>query len=120
MAGEDRPQSSPGCLARLAERWSAGGGARLVSGAVVLAVALGGAWLFDPGASLERMPGDDLLGTRAKSDIVAVRDHEIFDAEATRERRDLAEASEPPVFDWDERAAAEASARVTDAFAALR
>jgi hypothetical protein len=118
---EDRPQTPPGLLARLVERSSTVGSARaLLAVALVLVVAGGASWLLTPGALTQRMPGDDALGTPALGNLKAARDYDVADAEATRERRDAAEAAELPVFDWDEGAAEEAAGRLGDGFRFMR
>ena len=121
VTSEDPSQAPPGLLGRLSSRSSV---ARIAGAALatllVLAVALASAWLLTPGSFIQRLPGDEALGTPALGNFKAARDYDIVDAEATREQRDAAAAAELPVFDWDEDAAEVAVARVRDAFGLMR
>jgi putative nucleotidyltransferase with HDIG domain len=121
VTSEDPSQPPPGWLARLAERSSAAGrSGALLAGALALLVAVVSAWLLTPGAFTQRVPGDEALGTRALGNYIALRAHDILDAEATNAQRAAAVAAERPVFDWDEGAAEEAATRIRGAFAAMR
>lgn len=93
-----------------------GGG--LLAGALVLAVVGAGALFLAPGA--QRLPRAESLGLPASTTIKADRDYDIVDAEATARRRAEAAAAERPVYDQDDGAPEDASARVGAAFALMR
>jgi putative nucleotidyltransferase with HDIG domain len=71
-------------------------------------------------AGANRLPGADALGSPAPKTFKADRDYEIADEEATARRRAEAAAAQPPVYDLDEGAAEEATARVHAAFELMR
>ena len=121
MAPADPSRSPPGLLARLAasHAWRRLGG-WLLGAALTAAAALCGAWLLVPRTLAPRFPGDEALGTAAPVTIRATRDYEVPDVEATARLREEAAAAQPPVYDYDEGAAAEAVERVRAAFQASR
>ena len=117
MAEPSPPAPPPG-------RSSATGRGELAGRAVALlllsGVAAGSAWLLTPGSRVQRMPTHEALGTAAVGTIKAARDYEILDEEATRRRREEAAAAERPVYDHDDGALEEMTARVHGAFQLMR
>jgi hypothetical protein len=92
-----------------------------VVGAILLvAAAVGAAFLVVPGGGPADVPGDEMLGLPAPATMRAPRDLAIPDEEATSRRRQEAAAAEPRVYDHDLGAVAEAEARVREAFALVR
>jgi putative nucleotidyltransferase with HDIG domain len=109
------PPSAP--AKRLAGEVIAG---RIISVLLTLLVAAAAGWLLTPGSYPQRMPQDDALGTPAVGTIRASRDYEILDTEATRRRQSDVEASQRPVYDYDDTSSEEAAARIRGAFQLMR
>ena len=93
---------------------------RLAGAALLVAVAVGAAFVLFPGAGAVPIPGDEALGQAAPATVRAPRDLAVPDDEATRRRREEAAAAEPRVFDHDLAAEEEAEARVREAFQLMR
>jgi len=92
---------------------------RLLSLALMTAVAAAAAWLLVP-AAVYRLPGPEALGTPAPATVRADRDYDIADEEATARRRAEAAQAERSVYDLDEGAPDEAAARIHAAFELMR
>jgi putative nucleotidyltransferase with HDIG domain len=93
---------------------------RLTGALLLVAAAVGTAFLVFPGIGPAVIPGEEALGRAAPATVRASRDLAIPDEEATRRRREQAAAAEPRVYDHDVAAAAEAEARIREAFQLLR
>ncbi|HSM93168.1 MAG TPA: HDIG domain-containing protein [Anaeromyxobacteraceae bacterium] len=93
---------------------------RLLRGALVATLAVVAAFLLAPGSSVRRLPTWDALSTPAPGTIKADRDYEIVDEEATARRRAEASAAQRAVYDLDEGAVEDASARIHAAFSVMR
>jgi len=92
---------------------------RLLRLALVALVGVVAGLLLAP-AGATRLPGADALGSPAPKTFKADRDYDIADEEATSRRRAEAAAAQPPVYDLDDGAAEEATARVHAAFELMR
>ncbi len=115
------PDETSQALVRLAARLGRRETAGRVLGAVLVAVvAVGAAWLVTPGSDMQRLPGDEALGTPSVGTIKASRDYDIPDEAATRRRREEAAAAERPVYDQDAGALEETAARIRGAFQLMR
>jgi len=93
---------------------------KLAGSALLVAVAVGAAFVLFPGGDSQWIPGDEALGQPAAATVRAPRDFAVPDDDATRRRRDEAAAAEPRVFDHDLAAEEEAEARVREAFQLMR
>ncbi len=93
---------------------------RALGAFLVLGVTAASAWLLAPGSTMQRMPGDDALGTPAVGTIKAARDYDIPDEEATDHRREETAAAERQVYDHDDGALEETAARIRGAFQLMR
>jgi hypothetical protein len=93
---------------------------RVAGAALLVAVAVGAAFVLFPGTDARPIPGDEALGQAAAATVRATRDLAVPDDEATRRRREEAAAAEPRVFDHDLAAEEEAEARVREAFQLMR
>jgi putative nucleotidyltransferase with HDIG domain len=93
---------------------------RIISILLTLLVAAAAGWLLTPGSYPQRMPQDDALGTPAVGTFRASRDYEILDTDATRRRQAEVEASQRPVYDYDDTSSEEAAARIRGAFQLMR
>lgn len=111
------PSPSPGVPSEPGRRsdWA---GQLLAVGVVALVGIVAGLLLAPAGAN--RLPGAEALGSPAPKTFKAERDYEIADEEATARRRGEAAAAQPPVYDLDDGAAEEATARVHAAFELMR
>ena len=88
---------------------------------ILLGVGAGAGLLLSPGVSAQRLPyGDTSLGRVATQTVRARRDYDILDEEATRKRREDAQADVRPVYDYDSRGLAEVHTRIAESFAGLR
>jgi len=92
----------------------------LAGAALLIAVAVGSAFVLFPGTDSPRIPGEEAVGLPAAETVRAPRDLAVPDDDATRRRRDEAAAAEPRVFDHDLAAEEEAEARVREAFQLMR
>jgi len=97
---------------RLQERWA--------GAALLVAVAVGSAFVLFPGTDAPAIPGEGAVGLPAAETVRAPRDLAVPDGDATRRRREEAAAAEPRVFDHDLAAEEEAEARVREAFQLMR
>lgn len=86
---------------------------------LVALVSVAAGWLLAP-AELSRLPGPEALGQPAHRTIRADRDYDIEDPEATARRRLDVAAAVHSVYDLDEGAPAEATARIHAAFQLMR
>ncbi len=93
---------------------------RLAGAALLVAVAVGSAFVLFPGLEAPVIPGEEALGLPAPATVRALRDLAVPDDDATRRRREAAAAAEPRVFDEDLAAQEEAEARVREAFQLMR
>jgi cyclic-di-AMP phosphodiesterase PgpH len=94
-------------------------GGRALKLALVAVVAAAAGWLLAPSA-VHRLPGVEALGTPAPATLKADRDYDIVDDDATQRRRSEAAQAERAVYDHEEGAAEEASARIHAAFELMR
>jgi len=108
------PPSTPGD-ARPRADWAG----RALGLALVVLVGVAAGLLLAP-AGARRLPAADALGSPAQRTFKADRDYEIADEEATARRRAEAAAAEPPVYDLEEGAGEEATARIHAAFDLMR
>jgi putative nucleotidyltransferase with HDIG domain len=92
---------------------------RLLLLALLVGLSAGAGWLLAP-AGLDRLPGPASLGHPAPRTIRADRDVDVVDEGATAHRRAEAAAAARPVYDHDEAAPDEATARIHAAFALMR
>jgi putative nucleotidyltransferase with HDIG domain len=81
---------------------------------------VGSAWLLTPASYIERIPGEEALGTPAAATIKAPRDYDILDEESTSRLREEAARLERPVYDLDVEAGEQAAARIREAFERMR
>ncbi len=98
---------------------------RLLSEAAVLLMLLGvgagAGLLLSPGVSTQRLPfGDPSLGRIATQTVRARRDYDILDEEATRKRREEAQAEVRRVYDYDSHGLSEVRSRIAESFDYLR
>lgn len=94
-------------------------GRRALQLVLILGIGAAGGVLVSPGAA-HRLPGPESLGQPAARTIKADRDYDLPDAEATDRRRAEAAAGERPVYDQDDGAPEEATARIHAAFTLMR
>jgi putative nucleotidyltransferase with HDIG domain len=88
---------------------------------MLLGVGAGAGLLLSPGVSTQRLPyGDASLGHIATQTVRARRDYTVLDEEATRKRREEAQADVRPVYDYDSRGLAEVHSRIAESFVRLR
>ncbi len=92
---------------------------RVLGLALVALVSTASGWLLAP-ADGARLPGPESLGKPAPRTIRANQDYDIEDPEATARRRVEAASGVRSVYDLDEGAPAEASARIHAAFQLMR
>jgi putative nucleotidyltransferase with HDIG domain len=92
----------------------------LLGAVLLVASAVGAAFLVVPGTGPSDVPAEEMIGQPAPATLRAPRDLAIPDEEATSRRRQEAAAAEPRVYDHDVGAVAEAEARVREAFQLVR
>jgi cyclic-di-AMP phosphodiesterase PgpH len=113
------PDAEPTATAEVAQPARRDVFGRALGIALVALVSAASGWLLAP-ADGARLPGPEARGQPAPRSIRANQDYDIEDPEATARRRAEAAASVRPVYDLDEGAPSEATARIHAAFQLMR